>query len=55
MISVVSNAAFGEIDSVQSSNLAVEEKDLSIIGGFIGDQESFSISDTLNDKSNAET
>ena len=34
MINVVSNANIGVVDSISGSELAVEEKDLSIIRGF---------------------
>ena len=34
MINVVSNANIGMIDSIDGSELAVEDKDLSIIRGF---------------------
>ena len=43
MISVVSNANFGAVDSISGSELAVEEKDLSIIRGFIGEESSLSV------------
>jgi hypothetical protein len=43
MINVVSNANIGAVDSISGSELAVEEKDLSIIRGFIGEESSQSV------------